>query len=310
VSHEKFAELDADRRIWWGIDGNNMPRLKRFLSEVKRGVVPQTIWTHDEVGHTQEAKKELLDLVHFEHTENVLDTVKPTRLIQRMLQIATKPAERDVVLDFFAGSAATGHAVLRQNREDGGNRRFICVQLPEPLPKPEKALRHIADIGKQRLRGAIERIRADAAQKLDLANREWPEDLGFKLFKLVESNFRRWKGVEEPSPDSYAEQMELHVDPLLPGWTPENVISEVALSEGYSLSATVEKLAELKTNAVYRVSDADKGQSFLLCLDDKLDGETPRALQLAEAGLFICRDVALTDEFAANLALQCNLKTI
>jgi adenine-specific DNA-methyltransferase len=135
-----------------------MPRLKRFLSEVKQGIVPQTLWTYGEVGHTQEAKKELLEYVIYENTDNVLDTVKPTRLLRRVLQIGTSPVETDIVLDFFAGSCSTAHEVLSMNREDGGNRRFICVQLPEPLPKPESKLKLLTDVGKQRIRSVIEKM--------------------------------------------------------------------------------------------------------------------------------------------------------
>jgi len=127
VSKEKFAELDRDRRIWWGEDGNNMPRLKRFLSDVKEGVVPQTLWFYKDVGHTQEAKKELLELVDFASSDDVFITPKPTRLIQRILQIATD--KDSLVLDSFAGSGTTAHAVLKQNAEDGGNRRFILVEM-------------------------------------------------------------------------------------------------------------------------------------------------------------------------------------
>lgn len=127
VSKEKFAELDRDRRIWWGEDGANMPRLKRFLTDVKDGVVPQTMWFHKDVGHTQEAKRELLELVDFESSDDVFITPKPTRLIQRILKIATD--KDSIVLDSFAGSGTTGHAVLKQNADDGGSRRFIQVEM-------------------------------------------------------------------------------------------------------------------------------------------------------------------------------------
>jgi site-specific DNA-methyltransferase (adenine-specific)/adenine-specific DNA-methyltransferase len=107
-----------------------MPRLKRYLSDVKDGVVPQTMWFYKDVGHTQEAKKELLELVDFDTSDDVFITPKPTRLIQRILQIATD--KNSIVLDSFAGSGTTGHAVLKQNIEDGGSRRFIQVEmLPE-----------------------------------------------------------------------------------------------------------------------------------------------------------------------------------
>ncbi len=139
VSKEKFLEMDRDGRIWWGKEGNGTPRLKRFLSDVKQGRVPQTFWPYSEVGHTQDAKKELMEYVDFENADNVLDTVKPVALIRRMLQLSTRATDEDIVLDFFGGSGSTGHAVVAQNAEDGGNRRFVLVQLPEPLPKPEKA---------------------------------------------------------------------------------------------------------------------------------------------------------------------------
>lgn len=130
VSKANFDRLDQEGRIWWGESGNNMPRLKRYLSDVKDGVVPQTMWFYKDVGHTQEAKKELLEIVDFNTSDDVFITPKPTRLIQRILQIATD--KDSIVLDSFAGSGTTGHAVLKQNVEDGGNRRFIQVEmLPE-----------------------------------------------------------------------------------------------------------------------------------------------------------------------------------
>ena len=129
VPIEKFRALDEDGRIWWGKNGDSMPRLKRFLAEVKKGVVPQTLWLHTDVGNTQEAKKELVSTLQFERSEDVFNTVKPSRLVRRILQTATDPDS--IVLDSFAGSGTTAHAVLAQNREDGGNRRFILVECED-----------------------------------------------------------------------------------------------------------------------------------------------------------------------------------
>ena len=125
----RFLELDADKRIWWGPDGGGMPRLKRYLSEVKKGVVPQTLWLHAEVGHTQDAKKELVSILEFEKSEDVFNTVKPTSLIRRILQIATD--KDSIVLDSFAGSGTTAHAVLALNKEDGGSRRFVLIECED-----------------------------------------------------------------------------------------------------------------------------------------------------------------------------------
>jgi adenine-specific DNA-methyltransferase len=310
VAKGKFHELDEDGRVWWGEDGNNMPRLKRFLSEVREGVVPQTFWPYEDVGHTQEAKKELLKYVPFEETENVLNTVKPPRLLQRMLQIATDPDEGDIVVDFFAGSAPLGHAVLKQNREDGGTRQFVCVQFPEPLPKPEKGLATIADIGKTRLKGVLEELKAAESDLGFEKNDDRAEDLGFRVFKLNESHYRNWAGIEEKDEGALLKRMEEFADPLLPGWEPVNVVWEVAIKEGFSLTSRIEKLPDVDGNTVYLVTDPDRDQSFRICLDEKLDEVAVKALELDKEDLFVCRDIALTDDLAANLALQCRLKTI
>lgn len=130
VSKTKFDELDRDRRIWWGENGDNMPRLKRFLAEVKQGRVPQTIWSYQQVGHTQDAKKELLAYTKLSENESVFQTPKPTALIRRVLALATEAIGADEwVLDFFAGSGTTGHAVLAQNHADGGGRKFLLVEF-------------------------------------------------------------------------------------------------------------------------------------------------------------------------------------
>jgi len=126
ISYESFLNLDEDNRIWWGESGNNMPQQKRFLSEVKDGRTPQTIWGHDEVGHTQDAKKELLQIMSFVDSDDVFVTPKPTALLERILELATN--KDSIVLDSFAGSGTTGHAVLKYNKKDDGNRKFILIE--------------------------------------------------------------------------------------------------------------------------------------------------------------------------------------
>jgi len=152
VSKEKLVQLDADNRIWWGKDGNNVPAIKRFLTEVRSGVVPQTLWSYDEVGHTQDAKKQLLDVLSFDRSEDVFSTPKPVQLIQRILQIATGP--NDTVLDFFAGSGTLGQAVAKLNAEDGGDRKFILVSSTEAtVDQPDKNL--CRDVCAERVRRVL-----------------------------------------------------------------------------------------------------------------------------------------------------------
>ena len=129
IKESTFKELDEDDRIWWGENGNNVPRIKRFLTEVKDGRVPQTLWYWKEVGHTQDAKKEILEVMGFGSQDDVFITPKPTALIERILHLATD--SESIVLDSFAGSATTAHAVLAQNAKDGGNRRFILVECED-----------------------------------------------------------------------------------------------------------------------------------------------------------------------------------
>lgn len=125
-SEERLKELDKDNRIWWGKDGKGSPAIKRFLSEVQSGIVPQTLWFYSEVGHTQDAKKEVNKILHDELT---FSTPKPTKLIERVLQLATNADS--IVLDSFAGSGTTAHAVLKLNQQDGGNRKFILTEMED-----------------------------------------------------------------------------------------------------------------------------------------------------------------------------------
>ena len=124
VPKEKFEEMVKDNRIWFGLDGNNVPRIKRFLSEVKGGITSLTIWTHNQVGHNQEAKQELKDMI----TEGkIFDTPKPLRLLNKILTLGSK--NNSIVLDFYAGSGGFGHAALEKNEVDGGKRRYVLVEM-------------------------------------------------------------------------------------------------------------------------------------------------------------------------------------
>ena len=317
---EKIEAYIAEGRIGFRQTAGR-PFLKRYLSEVRAGVSCPTIV--DDCGFSSDSAKEVEEL--FER-RGVFEFPKPLALMRRILQLSTGKESGHIILDLFAGSCTLAQAVLELNHEDDGNRRFIMVQLPEPTPEDsfarESGYETIADIGKERIRRVIAQMQREREGQLPLETRETPEDLGFKVFKLAPSNYRLWRGVGEDTPDAYAEQMELFADPLVDGWTAENVIYEVALKEGYGLNCRIAPLPVPPPQAgeggdrrapgggIYRVTDPDKEQSFTICLDNAIGLENLSALNLEKDDLFICRDVALDDEAAANLALQCRLKTI
>ena len=255
-SETKFKELDRDNRIWWGDDGDGVPRIKRFLSEVRAGRVPQTLWKFSDVGHTQEAKQELLERVTFASSDSVYDTPKPTRLIERMLRLATQPGTDDIVLDFFAGSGTTGEAVWKLNLEDSGNRRFILVQFPEPTGYDDFAT--VADITRARLTGAAESLTSEARDKLDST----PE-LGFRSYKLAESNFRVWDITPEMSDEEIEAALLRLVDNVREDATKPGMVIELLLTIGYELTSQVDELT-IEDKTVYSVNQDE----ILIFLDD------------------------------------------
>ncbi|MEI6441720.1 MAG: site-specific DNA-methyltransferase [Nostocales cyanobacterium ELA583] len=239
--------------------------------------------------------------------EGVFDFPKPLNLIKQSINLSCE--DNDIILDFFSGSSTTGQAVLELNHEDGGNRKFILVQLPQKTNNPQFPT--IADISKERIRRSIQKIKSSENGKLPLQNRETPEDLGFKVLKLSKSNYRQ--SAELPSdtePKAYIEQLELFNDPLVDGWEPENVRYEVMLKQGYSLTSRIEEVTEIESATIYKITDEDKRQHFYISLDNQFHFETARTLKLTKNDLLVCRDMAIDDTTAANLVLQCRLKTI
>ena len=181
VSKSRFEELVADNRVYFGDEGNNVPRLKRFLNELQDGMTPTTIWKFQDVGHNQEGRQELKKLFD---DKGYFDGPKPIRLLSRILQIANLDKD-SIILDFFSGSATTAHAVMKLNAEDGGNRKFILVQLPEVTDEKSEAHKAgyntICEIGKERIRRAGKKIKEEAGEKA--ANL----DTGFRVFKCEDS---------------------------------------------------------------------------------------------------------------------------
>jgi adenine-specific DNA-methyltransferase len=305
-SDETMAAMDKGNEIWFGSDGMATPSRKSFLCDVKQGVTPVTIWPHGEVGHNHEANSELKSLLG----DGVFSNPKPTHLVRRMLELGAGTETNCVVLDFFAGSGTTGHAVMAQNAADGGNRRYILVQLPEPLD-PEnkdqkvaaefcdklKRPRTIAELTKERLRRAAKKIKAE--------NPLFAGDLGFRVFKLDSSNIRAW----DPDRNDLAGALFDAVEHLKPDRTEADVLYELLLKLGLDLCVPIEE----RTIAGKHVH-AIGGGVLVACLAEKITAAEVEPLaqgivawcqELAPAGDTTCvfRDSAFADDVAkTNLA--------
>ena len=239
LSKKVFLERLHDNRIWFGPNGDGVPRIKRFLSELRNeGMTPTSLLFHKEVGHSQEGAKQVVELFD---GKGYFDGPKPVRLIKRLLTIGNAK-NNDIILDFFAGSGTTAHAISELNAEDGGNRRWICVQLGERTDEKSEAYkagyRTIADIARERIRRAGAKIRADQADKL--ASRDVPLDLGFRAYRVDDSNFKQWNELVS-DPEEIRQQALANLDPLEEGATDDDLLTELLLKRGVSPLAKIEQ---------------------------------------------------------------------
>lgn len=255
-SKENLEEMIKDNRIWFGEDGNNVPRIKRFLSEIQQGIVPISLWYYTEVGHTQEASKEVKEIFD---DKKFFDYPKPVKLIKKMLLISSK--ENDIILDFFSGSATTAHAVMQLNAEDGGNRKYIMVQLPEVCDEKSEAYKagykNICEIGKERIRRAGEKIKSD--ETLPAENRE-KLGIGFKVFKLDSSNIKEWDSETENLEQSLFDS----IDNIKSDRTSLDILYEILLKYGLDLNVPI-----VENKYFYSIG----GGTLLINLDKEIDME-------------------------------------
>jgi adenine-specific DNA-methyltransferase len=296
-SEEKFWALDKDGRIYWGKDGNNIPAPKTYLSEVKQGIVPQTYWPYEEVGHTQDAKKDLISLVDFPSSDEVFDTPKPVKLITKMLRIATNAQDGDIVLDFFSGSATTGHAVMELNKEDSGNRKYILVQLPEKMESKKFAT--LADIGIERLTNAGKKLtETDGQMQLGDADKQ-PLDIGFRVFELDTSNLKTWDStpVGEEQLDILYDRMNGMIHRVKSDRSAMDMISEIMLKLGVPLTYSVGKI-KVNGKAAFTVGD---DCLLLICLaPDVQPADVEAMTEYAPAKLIVYRESFSNDTAMAN----------
>ena len=296
VNKASLEKLEQDDKLIF--IGDKVYR-KLFLTE-NQGKVPETLW--DDTSNAANAADELKKIFGAQ----VFDTPKPIPYIRRMIEIATE--DNDIILDFFAGSGSTAHALLEDNFVHSLNRKFICVQLPEPTQKNslafEYGFKNIAEICKHRIKFAIKETQDKLKQKKNISSKL---DLGFKIFKLTKSNFNIWQNYEGTDDKKLREQMKLFESPLIEKYKEEDVIYECIIKEGFDLNSKIEKL-DIKLCNIHKVSDNDL--SFYICMDKLIKIDVVDKLKLTKEDTFICIDTALDDSKRINLAKQCVLKTM
>jgi adenine-specific DNA-methyltransferase len=295
--------LDAGS-ILFGEDENKIIELKVYAKDFK-----------DKLSSVNEidgrlGSYDLRDI--FKESTKIFNNPKPLKLLKNLFSFVLN--KNDLILDFFAGSGTTSHAILELNKEDGGDRKFICVQLPELTNEKSETFRAgyhtIAEISKERIRRVIKKIKDEQAGKLDFGEGD-PQDLGFKVYKLDRSNLKIWKDYDGEDIPEF-EQLSLNFqNPLGESFSEEKVVTEIQLLEGFPLDSKIKQDDKFVKNKVLCVTSEHIGHRLFICLDSKLDISTVQDVRLLEdEDIFICLDNAITDQEKMMLADGCNVKTI
>jgi adenine-specific DNA-methyltransferase len=254
-----------------------------------------------EVGTNEDANQELIQIFK---REGIMSYPKPTSLIKYLVRSVTHFDKSGIVLDFFAGSGTTGHAVWELNKEDHGDRKFILVQLPEPCPPGSNAAKAgyttIADICKDRL----------TRTSKNLAPRKGSIEFSFRVLKLRRSNFRIWEDYTGQDLEKLEEKLNLFEVPLVKGWKTEDLICEILLLEGFPLDSDSARIDKLAKNTIYQIKSDEGGHRLLVSLDARIDPDTLKRVNVNSDDVFICLDGAISDQSKQYLADRCKLRTI
>lgn len=295
LSKKAFFERLQDNRIWFGNDGNSVPCIKRFLTELKfDGMAPTSILFYKEVGHSQEGAKEVVSLFG---DKGVFDGPKPVRLLQRLITLANLKDD-SIVLDFFSGSATTAHALMKTNFEKGTDRKFILVQLPEAVSDKKKGQGYstICEIGKERIRRAGKKIMEELEAKkadnglFDKESEPTRLDVGFRVLKLDTSNMQ---DVYYTPEDSSAAT--LFDDNVKPDRTPEDLLFQVMLECNLPLSAKIERKT-IAGKEVFSVND----DYLIACFDEEVNETVITDVAKRKPLYFIMRDSSLSSDQVAD----------
>lgn len=276
LSKSKFKEYVEDNRIWFGETGNNVPSIKRFLSELRKsGITPMTFWRYEEVGHSQDATQKLAKLFG---GKKYFDYPKPVDLIKRTLQLYSD--KECIVLDFFSGSATTAHAVMQLNAEDQGQRRYILVQLPEKTEDTSEAykdgIKDICEVGIKRIKLASEQIKSNS--NLDTQNL----DTGFRVFRVESSNYEE---VEHTPKEWNQDQLDLFLNNIKSDRTDLDLLFGCMLDWGVQLSLPM-TTEEVDGKKIYTVNEGD----LVACFADKVTDNVVRTMAEKQPLRVIFRD--------------------
>ena len=297
-----MEELLASGRIYFGQDGNAVPQRVMYIHE-SGGTPTSNFW--DNTGSNKMGKKIILDLFG----TAVFDTAKPIELITRSMNLVLN--RDDVILDYFAGSSSTAHAVMKLNAEDGGNRKFVMVQLPEPTPEGSEARKAgyetIADISRERIRRAGAAIVAEKEGQLDSG--EKPLDVGFRSYKLNASNFAKWQVTSDVEAGKLGEHLMSLRGSADDDATPDDLLTEVLLKQGYSLTEQISKI-DIDGLEIHSVGDG----LVLAYLNEHVKPTLEQFRAVVEAGpsrLIVLEDAYQgDDQLKTNLEQLCKSKSI
>ena len=285
LSPKAFGERLRDNRIWFGADGNSVPCIKRFLSELKYdGMAPTSILFYKEVGHSQEGAKEVVALFG---DKGVFDGPKPVRLLQRLITLANLNDD-SIVLDFFSGSATTAHALMKTNAEKDTHCKFILVQLPEEVSdtKKDQGYKTICEIGKERIRRAGKKIKEESP----LTTQDL--DIGFRVLKLDSTNMEDI--YYAPSDINQANLFSL-VDNVKPDRTAEDLLFQVMLELGATLDSEIEhSLVDGKT--VWNVADG----YIVACFDKDVTDDVVKVIAKMQPQYAVLRDTSMANDSTAT----------
>ncbi|MBN1148180.1 MAG: site-specific DNA-methyltransferase [Anaerolineales bacterium] len=307
---EEIPKYNAENRLYWGAQGGETPVIKRFLREGFQQLILDPIWSWEQVGDPAEARQELLAHAPLKDPRNIPFRLKPTRLIRRMLEIATPPRKFDhwnnMVLDFSTAAGATAQAIIEQNQADGGHRRALIVSPPEPLPMPEGEMRTQADVTRRRLQAAIARSR----------EKRLTYERDIFCLKMTPSYFETWQENDITYPEGYEDENEPALPPSAPltslakSWTHAGVIFELALRFGYGIDfepGGVELSSEIEA---LLISNDARNTFFVLFLDDHVSRQAIDELDMPEGTLIVCRREALDKSTIDYLHKMFELKLI